>query len=211
MYTIHKISLSNGFLQSVRLCLKQKRMVFVLIITRQSHHQGSHSHVKQPYFSKYAPDIWDMTVEFIPLSVWAVGDISFTWFSPAPTSKENIRMCTDVIIFRILFVNAFVPTVHTQTVLYLRLCLWDIWDVIAEITIIKQQGGERTLKWPVPNCTYITMCSFKTFLQSNKGKKLRKLHFRYSKNIRNNVFLLWNVGKGTLKSKYGSKMAEAIG
>ena len=57
------------------------------------------------------------------LSVWAVGLISFTWFSPAPTSKRNIRMCTDVNIFRILlltfvflvFVNAVVPTVHSCT------------------------------------------------------------------------------------------------
>lgn len=48
--------------------------------------------------------IWTSeTEECAPLLfVWAPGHVSFTLFSPAPTSKDDIRMCPDVIRFFLL-------------------------------------------------------------------------------------------------------------
>lgn len=72
----------SSIFQTVR---TQKRLVFVLIITSQSHHLGRHSHVKEPHVSRDA-DIWDMTVVFIypSRSLWAGGNISFPCFLTCP-------------------------------------------------------------------------------------------------------------------------------
>lgn len=126
--------------------LNQKRMLFVLIITRPSHHLGTHSHVKEPHFSNDTSDIWDMAAVFISLSVWAGGNISFTWFSPAPTSMDRVRMCIYKCAFCYLsgarsniltsLLTGFCMWLYLSPFLYcidghdaVRVCLWDIFNL----------------------------------------------------------------------------------